>query len=105
LSTEARPIKVLNTAPINTTRADEIAIETAKTGKVTAVVAVMSIVCKKSASCGVLILVTGSLLTKKAESANFMGDDSCEPRNLSQKTMKGRLSKKLAPNLKKLELK
>jgi hypothetical protein len=38
-----RPIKVVNTALSETTKADEIASETAKTGKVTAVVAVMSI--------------------------------------------------------------
>jgi hypothetical protein len=47
LSTEPRPIKVANTAPSETTRANEIAIETAKNGKVTAVVMVMSIFCKK----------------------------------------------------------
>jgi hypothetical protein len=39
LSTEPHPIKVADTAPSETTRADEVAIETAKTGKVTAVVA------------------------------------------------------------------
>ncbi len=43
LSTEARPIKVVNTAPSNTMRADETANEAAKTGKVTAIVAVVSI--------------------------------------------------------------
>ncbi len=43
LSTEACPIKVVDTAPRNNIRADEIAIETAKTGKVTEVVAVISI--------------------------------------------------------------
>ncbi len=43
LSTESHPIKVANTAPSNNMRADEIMIETAKTGKVTAVVVVMSI--------------------------------------------------------------
>ncbi len=42
LSTETHPIKVTNTAPSNNMRADEIAIETAKAGKVTAVVAIMS---------------------------------------------------------------
>ncbi len=47
LLTEPRPIKVANTAPSETTRADEIAIKTAKTGKVTAVVAVMSIFSEK----------------------------------------------------------
>jgi hypothetical protein len=39
-------IKVINTAPSNTMRTDEIATETAKTIEVTAVVAVMSIFCK-----------------------------------------------------------
>jgi hypothetical protein len=46
LSTEARPIKVANTAPNNIIKDDEIAIETAKTGNVTAVVAAISIFCK-----------------------------------------------------------
>jgi hypothetical protein len=63
-STEPRPIKVANTAPSETTRADEIAIKTAKTGKVTAVVAVMSISSKKNASCRVLIAEMRSLLAK-----------------------------------------
>ncbi len=43
LSTEPHTIKVVGTAPRNNMRADEIAIKTAKTGKVTAVFAVMSI--------------------------------------------------------------
>jgi hypothetical protein len=47
LSTESRPIKVANTAPRKTMRAIKVAIETAKTGKVTAVVAVMSIFSEK----------------------------------------------------------
>jgi hypothetical protein len=37
MSTEPHPIKVANTAPNNNMRANEIAIETAKTGKVSAV--------------------------------------------------------------------
>ncbi len=41
------PIKVANTALSETMKADEIAIETAKTGKVTVVVPVMSIFSKK----------------------------------------------------------
>ncbi len=48
MSAESRPIKVANTAPSNNTRANEIAIETSKTSKVSAVVAVMSIFCKKN---------------------------------------------------------
>jgi hypothetical protein len=47
MSTDAHLIKVVNTAPSKTTRADEIAIETANTGNVTAVVAGISIFCKK----------------------------------------------------------
>jgi hypothetical protein len=43
LSHKPCPIKVVNTALSETTKADQIAIETAKTGKVTAVVAVISI--------------------------------------------------------------
>jgi hypothetical protein len=43
LSTEPHPIKVVDTAPSENKKADEIATETAKTGKTTAVVAVMSI--------------------------------------------------------------
>jgi hypothetical protein len=47
LSHKPRPIKVANTALSETMKADEIAIKTAKTGKVTVVVAVMSIFSKK----------------------------------------------------------
>jgi hypothetical protein len=43
LSCKPHPIKIANTALIETTKADEIAIKTPKTGKVTAVVTVMSI--------------------------------------------------------------
>jgi hypothetical protein len=43
LSHKPRLIKVVNTALSETTKADEIAKETAETGMVTAVVAVMSI--------------------------------------------------------------
>jgi hypothetical protein len=43
LSTEAHLIKVVDTAPSNNMTADEITIETAKTGTVTVVVALMSI--------------------------------------------------------------
>jgi hypothetical protein len=47
LSHKPRPIKVVDTALSKATKADEIASETAKIGKVTAVVAVMSIFKKK----------------------------------------------------------
>ncbi len=47
MSHKPRPIKVVETALSVATKADEIALETAKTGKVTEVVAVMSIFSKK----------------------------------------------------------
>jgi hypothetical protein len=65
LSTESLLIKVVNTAPFENIRANEIKIETTKTCKVTALVAVMSIYCKKDAVCGALTLGTRSFLTKK----------------------------------------
>ncbi len=55
MSHKLHPIKVANTAFSQTMKADEIAIKTAKTGKVTAVVAIISILGKKDAHCGVLI--------------------------------------------------
>jgi hypothetical protein len=65
LSHKPRLIKVVDTALSETTKADQIAIETAKTGKVTAVVAVMSIFSRKDANCGALILEMRSLLAKR----------------------------------------
>jgi hypothetical protein len=47
LSHKPRPIKVVDTALSETTKADEIASKTAKNKKVTAVVTVMSIFKKK----------------------------------------------------------
>ena len=64
LSHKPRPIKVGDTALSETLNADEIASKTAKTGKVTALVAVMSIFSRKDANCGALILEMGSLLAK-----------------------------------------
>ncbi len=51
MSTKPHWIKVANTAPSGTTRADEITIKTAKTGKVTAAVVAMSIFSGKRAEC------------------------------------------------------
>ncbi len=65
MSTEPCPNKVTNTAPSETTRADEISIKTAKTSKVTAVVAVMSICVKTDKSCEALIAEMRSLLAKR----------------------------------------
>jgi hypothetical protein len=101
-STMPRSIKVAATAPSETTRADEIAIETAKTGKVTAVVAVM-IFSKKDANRVALIPGMRSLLAKR-QKVPIYRKKSRGPRNLSLKTRQGQLPKKLASKLKKLEL-
>jgi hypothetical protein len=52
-------------------KADEIASKTAKTGKVTAVVAVMSIFKKKDVNCGALILEMRGLLAKRGKEPIF----------------------------------
>ncbi len=101
LSTESRPIKVPNTAPSNITRANEIAIETAKTSKVTAVVAAMSIFCKKKCKLRSAYPRNEKLSCQKAERANFLEENFRKPRNLSQKKRKGWLPKKLVPKSKK----
>jgi hypothetical protein len=65
MSTDPSPIKFVDTAPCKTMRADKNAIETAKTGKVTAEGTIMSIYCRKNAICRALILTTRSLLAIK----------------------------------------
>jgi hypothetical protein len=66
------PIKVANTALSETTKADEIAIKTAKTDKVTAVVAVMSIFCKKKCKLWSAYLGNEKSSCQKVERANFL---------------------------------
>ncbi len=66
-----RPIKVANTALSETMKADEIATETAKTGKVTVVVRVMSILVEKDANCRALISEMRSLLAKRQKEPIF----------------------------------
>jgi hypothetical protein len=85
-------------------KADEIASKTAKTRKVTAVVAVMSIFSKKRCE-----LRNANLRNKKpscqiAERADFPEENTRGSRSLSQKSRKGRIPKKLASKSKKLEL-
>jgi hypothetical protein len=65
------PIKVLDTALSETMKADEIASETAKTGKVTVVVAVMSIFKKKDANCEALVSEMRGLLAKRQKELIF----------------------------------
>jgi hypothetical protein len=79
-------------------------IKTAKTGKVTAVVAVMSIFSKKRCDLQSTKFGNEKPSCQKAKSANFLEENSCGPRNLSSKKRKGRLPKKLAYKSKNLEL-
>jgi hypothetical protein len=71
LSHKPCPIKVVYTVLSETTKADGIASKTAKSGKVTAVVAVMSIVKNKDANCGALILEIRGILAKKRKEPIF----------------------------------
>jgi hypothetical protein len=80
LSTKPHLIKVVATAPSDTTRANEIEIKTAKMGKVIAVVAVMSIFSKKQ--CDLRNATSGNEKPsrQKTESANFPEENSPKPR-------------------------
>jgi hypothetical protein len=104
LSHKPRLIKVLYTALSETTKADEIASETAKTGKVTAVVAVMSIFSRKRCKLRSANLRNKKPSCQKAKRANFLEEKTCGSRSLSHKSRKGLILKKLASKLKKLEL-
>jgi hypothetical protein len=64
-ATEPHPIKVATAAPSDNIRATEIAIETAKTGKVTAVIMVMDFFVKKDAIHGTLSPSRRSFLAKR----------------------------------------
>ena len=78
MSHKPYPIKVANTALSETMKADQIAIKTAKNGKVTAVVTVMSIFCKKRCNLWNANSKDEKLSHQKAESANFLEENSCE---------------------------
>ncbi len=104
LSHKPRPIKVINTAPSETTKADEIASETTKTGKVTAVVKVMSIFSRKRCKLRSANLGNERPSCQKLERANFPEKNTRGSRSPSQKLRKGRIPNKSAPKLKKLEL-
>jgi hypothetical protein len=104
LSTEPCPIKVANTGPSETARADKIAIETAKTGKVTAVVAAMSIFGENRCKLWSANRRNEKPSPQNAESANFLEENSRGLRILSQKSRKGQIPKKLAAKSKKLEI-
>ncbi len=104
MSHKPRPSKVVDTALSVATKADEIAKETAETGKVTAVVAVMSIFKRKKCKLRSASLGNERPSCQKTERANFLQENTRGLRNLSQKSRKGLIPKKLAPKSKKLEL-
>jgi hypothetical protein len=104
LSHKPRPIKVVNTALSETTKADKIASKKAKTGKVTAVVAVMSIFSRKRCKSRSANLENKRPSCQKAERANFPEENTRGSRSLSQKSRKDRIPKKLVSKSKKLEL-
>jgi hypothetical protein len=104
LSHKTRPIKVANTALSETTKADHIAIKTAKTGKVTAVVVVMNICSKKRCKFWSANLGNEKPSCQKAERVDFLEENTRGSRSLSQKLRKGQIPKKLVSKSKKLEL-
>jgi hypothetical protein len=104
LSHKPHPIKVINTALSKTTKAVEMASKTAKTGKVTAVVTVMSIFKKKRCKLRSANLQNERHSCQKAERANFLEENTRGLRSLSQKLRKGQIRKKLVPKSKKLEI-
>jgi hypothetical protein len=104
LSHKPRPIKVINTALSETTKADENANKTTKTGKTMAVVTVMSIFKKKRCKLQSADLGNERPSCKKAERANFTEKNIRGSRSRSQKSRKGRIPKKLVPKSNKFEL-
>ena len=98
------PIKVVNTALSKATKADEIAKETTETGKVTAVVGVMSIFKRKRCKLWSASLGNERPSRQSAERAIFLQENTRGSLNLSQKSRRGRIPKKLASKSKKLEL-
>ncbi len=103
MSHKPRPIKVINTALSETTKADEIASKTANTRKVTAVVMVMSIFSRKRCKLRSANLGTERPSCQKAERADVLEENSRGSRSLSQKLRKGQMPKKLVSKSKKLE--
>jgi hypothetical protein len=78
--------------------------KTAKTGKVTAVVAAMSIFKKKRCKLRSAYLRNERPSRQKAERANILEENTHGSRSLSKKLRKGQIPKKLASKSKKLEL-
>jgi hypothetical protein len=85
-------------------KADQILIETAKIGKVTVVVVVMSIFSRKRCKLRSTNLGNEKPSGQKARRANFLEENTRGSRSPSEKSRKGQIPKKLASKLKKLEL-
>jgi hypothetical protein len=85
-------------------KADQKASKTAKTGKVTVVVAVMTIFNRKRCKLRSANLRNEKPSCQKAERADFPEENTRGLRSLSQKMRKGKIPKKLASKLKKLDL-
>jgi hypothetical protein len=81
-------MKVATTAPRETTRADEIAIETAKTGKVTVVVMVMSIFSEKRCKLRSANSRNEKLSCQKMEIAIFLEEIPADQETFFQKQEK-----------------
>ncbi len=103
-SHKPRLIKVVDTALSETTKADQIMIKTAKTGKVTVIVVVMSIFSRKKCKLRSTNLGNEKPSHQKVERANFPEENTRRLRSPSQKSRKGQIPKKLASKSKKLEL-
>jgi hypothetical protein len=84
--------------------ADQIAIETAKTGKVTVVVVVMGIFSRKKCKLRRANLGNERPSHQKTEKAHIPEENTRGLISLSQKSRKGQIPKKFASKLKKLEL-
>ncbi len=91
MSHKPHQIEVANTSPSETMRANEILIETAKTGKATAVVAVMSIFSEKRCKLWSANRGNEKPSCQKAESVIFPEGNTRVPRKLSQKSREGRI--------------
>jgi hypothetical protein len=90
-SHKPRSIKFANTVLSETMKADQIAIETAKTGKVTAVVAAMSISSRKRCKLRSANLGNEKPSCQKAEQANFLEKNTRGSRSPFQKSRKGQI--------------
>jgi hypothetical protein len=100
LSHKPCPIKVADTALSETTKADEITIKTAKTGKVTAAVVVMSIFSRKRCKLQSANLGNKKPSCQKAERVDFLEENTHGSRSHSQKSRKDWIPKKLVSKLK-----